>query len=212
MVTDEMPERYAMLYPHPLPQKELPTLFVATMLRKESFIMDQNKIRKMTVNSMMAAMCAVLGYVSLDMGNIKVTFESFPIMLGALLFGPASGALIAVVGDFIYQIIRYGFSATTLLWIVPYVASGLVIGWYAKKNSFELTRIKTLAIVLIGEIIITALNTGVMYIDAKIYGYYSFAYIFGATAARIVLCIGKGAVFGIAMPPILSSLKKALKM
>ncbi len=166
----------------------------------------------MTVNSMMAAMCAVLGYISLDMGNIKVTFESFPIILGALLFGPMAGSLIAGVGDFIYQILRYGFTATTLLWIMPYVAAGLVIGWYAKKNNFELTRVKTLIIVIIGEIIITVLNTVVMYADAKIYGYYSFAYIFGATAARIVLCIGRGTVFGIAMPPILSSVKKALKI
>lgn len=199
-----------MLYPHPLPPKELPTLFVATVLRKEFFIMNQNKIRKLTLNSMMAAMCAVLGYISLDMGNIKVTFESFPITLGALLFGPASGALIAGVGDFIYQILRYGFSATTLLWILPYVVSGVTVGWYAKKNNFELGRVKTLMIVLIGEIIITVLNTGVMYIDSKIYGYYSFAYIFGATVMRVVLCIGKGAVFGIAMPPIVSSVKKAL--
>lgn len=199
-----------MLYPHPLPPKELPTLFVATVLRKEFFIMDQNKIRKLTLNSMMAAMCAVLGYISLDMGNIKVTFESFPITLGALLFGPASGALIAGVGDFIYQILRYGFSATTLLWILPYVVSGVTVGWYAKKNDFELGRAKTLMIVLIGEMIITVLNTGVMYIDSKIYGYYSFAYIFGATVMRVILCIGKGAVFGIAMPPIVSSVKKAL--
>ena len=77
------------------------------------------KTRKIALDSMLAAMCAALGYAALDFNNLKITFESLPILLGALLLGPVDGLAIGVVGTLIYQLIRYGVSATTLLWILP---------------------------------------------------------------------------------------------
>ena len=68
------------------------------------------KTKQLTLDAMLAAMCAVLGYLSLDFGNLKITFESLPILLGAMLFGPADGFLIGTVGTFIYQLLRYGVS------------------------------------------------------------------------------------------------------
>jgi uncharacterized membrane protein len=52
------------------------------------------KTKQLVINAMLAAMCAALGALALDMTSIKVTFESLPILLGALLFGPVSGAAI----------------------------------------------------------------------------------------------------------------------
>ena len=50
------------------------------------------KTKQLTLDAMLAAMCAVLGYVALDMGNIKITFESLPILLGAsLVTGAVTG-------------------------------------------------------------------------------------------------------------------------
>ena len=138
--------------------------------------MKKTTTQKIAANSMLAAMCAVLGFVSIDMGNLKLTLESVPILIGALLFGPADGALIGFVGTFVYQLLRYGISATTLLWILPYVLCGLVVGLYSKQRKFALTLRQTIFIVLAAELMITLLNTGVMYIDSKIYGYYSFVY------------------------------------
>ena len=45
------------------------------------------KTRKLALNAVLAAMCAALGALALDLNSIKITFESFPILLGALLFG-----------------------------------------------------------------------------------------------------------------------------
>ena len=66
------------------------------------------KTRKIALDSMLAAMCAALGYAALDFNNLKITFESLPILLGALLLGPVDGMAIGVVGTLIYQLIRYG--------------------------------------------------------------------------------------------------------
>ena len=56
---------------------------------------------------MLCAMCAVLGYVALDLGSIKLTFESLPVLLGALLFGPVDGMFIGGIGTLLYQLVRY---------------------------------------------------------------------------------------------------------
>ena len=122
----------------------------------------------MAADSMLAAMCAVLGAVALDVGNLKITLESVPIIVGALLFGSLDGAAIGFVGTLVYQLLRYGVSVTTLLWVLPYVVCGLIVGLYAQKRGFSLSTKQTIIIVVIAELVVTTLNTGVMYIDSKI--------------------------------------------
>ena len=169
-----------------------------------------SKTKQMVINAMLAAMCAVLGYVALDMTTIKVTFESLPVFLGALLFGPVAGMLIGGVGTFIYQLLRYGVSATTLLWILPYVVAGGVCGLAAKKNSFSLDRKKVILLTVACELIITVMNTGVMYVDSKMYGYYFPGYITGSLLIRLVICVVKAVAFGAVLPTLVNSVKKYL--
>ena len=130
------------------------------------------KTRKLALNAVLAAMCAALGALALDLNSIKITFESFPILLGALLFGPLDGLAVGFVGTLLYQLLRYGVSVTTPLWILPYALAGLVTGFYAKRRGFSLTTGQTVGIVVAAEVLVTALNTLVMYIDAKLYGYW----------------------------------------
>lgn len=165
-------------------------------------------IRQMAADSMLAAMCAVLGGVALDLGNLKISLEGLPIIVGALLFGPLDGAAIGFVGSSVYQLLRYGISVTTLLWVLPHAVCGLIIGLYAKKNGFSLGTGKTVFIVVIAELAVTTLNTGVMYIDSKVYGYYSAVYIFGSIVVRYAICVGKAIVTGAIMPPLVALLRK----
>lgn len=175
---------------------------------KEVFL-KKFSTKQLAFDAMFAAMVAVLGYISLDLGNIKLSFESLPIAIGAMMFGPLDGLAIGGVGTFIYQILRYGFSATTFLWMLPYCIGGIIIGIYAQHHNFRLSLKELIPIIVISEIVITLLNTGVMYIDSKIYGYYSFAYIFGTFILRIVVSAVRGIVFALVIPPIVRSLRKA---
>ena len=166
--------------------------------------------KQLTINAMMAAMCAVLGYISLDMGNLKVTFESLPILISALLFGPVDGMIVGGMGTLIYQLLKYGVSATTLLWMAPYIICGLIAGFYAKKKNFSLTNGQIMMIVVLNELLITALNTGVLYIDSKLYGYYSSAFIFGSLVPRIAICVGKAVAFGLVLPALTKAARRQL--
>ena len=161
------------------------------------------KTIRLTTNGMMAAMCAVLGYVALDMGNLKITFESLPVLLSAFMFGPVDGMLVGGIGTLIYQLLRYGVSATTLLWMLPYIVCGFVVGIVAKKSSFSNTRGEILVTVILAELLIMVLNTAAIYVDSKIYGYYSAAYVFGSIFVRLVIALLKGIVFGSVIPVIL---------
>ena len=166
--------------------------------------------KQLTINAMMAAMCAVLGYISLDMGNLKVTFESLPILISALLFGPVDGMIVGGMGTLIYQLLKYGVSATTLLWMARYIICGLIVGFYAKKKNFSLTNGQIMMIVVLNELLITALNTGVLYIDSKLYGYYSAAFIFGSLVPRIAICVGKAVAFGLVLPALTKAVRRQL--
>ena len=168
------------------------------------------KAKQIAVDAMLAAMVAVLGYISIDTGAVKITFESLPILIGALLFGPGDGMLIGGIGTLIYQLLRYGVSATTLLWMLPYIICGLIVGFYAKKNDYLLSRRQILAAVIISELLITILNTFVIYADSKIYGYYYPALIWGSLALRFVICIAKAVAFGLILPELLKSIRKAI--
>lgn len=170
--------------------------------------MTKTRTGRLSVDAMLAAMCAVLGYLSLDFGNLKITFESVPVLVAALLFGPADGAATGLVGTFIYQLARYGVTVTTPLWIAPYVLCGALVGAYARRHDFSLTQGEILFTVVSNELLITALNTVVLYIDSKLYGYYSPAYIFGSLALRAVICVGKAVAYSFALPPLLRAIRR----
>ena len=170
--------------------------------------MDRSSTKRLSFDAMLAAMCAVLGYVSLDLGNLKITFESVPVLIGALIFGPADGAAVAFVGTLLYQLLRYGVSATTLLWILPYVLCGVLVGIYARRRDFMLSQRQMICTVITNELLITTLNTVVLYIDSKVYGYYSAMFIFGSLTLRVVICVAKAVVYSLALPPLLRALRK----
>ena len=88
--------------------------------------------------------------------------------------------------------IHYGFTVTTLLWVLPPALRGLCLGFLllplrgniisGKKKNVVLCFV---AAVLAG--IVTSIgNTFVFYVDSTLYGYYSYALVFGVFWWRIL--------------------------
>lgn len=169
--------------------------------------------RQMALDAMLVAMCTVLAAISLKLGgNLKITFESVPVHIAALLFGPVDGMIVGGVGTFVYQVLfsGYGITATTALWILPYVACGLMVGLYARRKGYQLTRAQMVFIMIASELTITLLNTFALYVDSKIFGYYSAAFVFGTLALRLAICVAKAAVYGAVLPALLKPLRRVL--
>ena len=147
------------------------------------------KVRKLLLNAFFIAMYVVLSYVSINLGNMVITVSAIPIIMGGMLFGPIAGLEIGLIGSFLNQMLKYGITPTTILWILPAGVRGGMIGFYAKQNEYQLHQKQILFIILFSGFVVTTLNTAVMYIDSKLYGYYSFAYVFGALIARYISAV-----------------------
>ena len=165
--------------------------------------------RQMALDAVLAAICMVLGYYGPDLGNLKITFEGLPVILAGLLLGPVDGAVVGGIGTLLYQLLRYGVSATTMLWILPYVLCGLVVGWIGDRCAPEKSFLRLALTVLAGEGLIFLMNTGVIWLDSKIYGYYSFAYVFGSFFVRLGICAAKTVLYAAILPTLLAALRKA---
>ena len=165
----------------------------------------------MTLNSVLAAICTTLAFLAISTQGLKITFESLPVLIGALLFGPLSGAAIGTLGTIIYQLLKFGVTITTPLWILPYTLYGLYVGYYAKRHGFKLSTKQTFFIVISGELLITMINTISLYIDSHIYGYYYPALIVGLLLPRLGICIAKGIAFSLIAPQIVKPLQRISK-
>ncbi len=175
---------------------------------------SQSLISKICVSGVLAAVCFVLDYfatgISLTLfGNaIKISISGLPIMLAAFLAGPLFGAATGFIGAMLTQLLTYGFTATTLLWVLPATARGLVIGllFLAFKKS-------TKSYVLIFEtvvssLLVTALNTLALFVDSKINHYYSFEFIVGGIGLRVVTGIITAVILSLICVPIVKIVKK----
>ena len=169
----------------------------------------RTRTQQLVTDALLAAMCVVLGFMSIRIGNImKVSLEDFPVILAALMYGPSDGIIVAAIGIFLYQLLSFGITATTALWVLPFVVVGGLAGLYAKKFNFNNDRKQILIIFLICEVLICILNTGAIYVDSKMFGYYYPTIITGMIAIRMATAIGKGIILGIISPPILKALSK----
>ncbi len=167
---------------------------------------------RLTYDAVLAAMCAVLGSIaSLDFGTFKFTFENFPVLVGALLFGPVDGMLIGGIGIFLSQMIRYGVELSTPLWVLPYVISGLFTGFCAKKLRFSISQVQMIVIIVLNGIIVTAANTLGLFIYNKYILKVPLAATIAAIPKRVLISVIKSVVFAFVLPPVLKALRKAAR-
>ncbi len=171
--------------------------------------MKNRTTAQLTIDAMMAAMCVVLGYISIPIGNAaKITLEDVPVILAALMFGPVDGMLVGGIGITLYQVLRYGITVTTALWILPFVACGLAAGLFAKRSGFNNTPGQIRNIFIAMDMLIMVMNTFAIYADSKIYHYYTPALVFGALIPRALIAAVKGALIGSAAAELLRRMSK----
>jgi|LAHS01.1.fsa_nt_gb riboflavin transporter len=138
--------------------------------------MKRSLVYRMSLDAMFIALYFVLAKITLAFGNVHITFASLPILVSALLFGVGDTIVIAALGEFLIQVFSYGFSVTLPLWLVPPVLRALIIGVVAaiyRKKGEELDHhiVAYYLTVLGSTLVVTAANTGVLYLDAIIIGY-----------------------------------------
>ena len=166
-----------------------------------------NTKRLVTV-AVLIALYTVLSLFSANLGLIKLTFESFPVLVASLMFGWVDGLLVGAGGGLLNQMLTYGFTVTTLMWILPNAVRGLLVGLYAKKHGLDLTMKQTAGIVLATSLLVTALNTVALYIDSQIF-HYPISLTVGAIALRFLSSVVMAAVYTLVTPRTVALLHRA---
>lgn len=131
-------------------------------------------------------------YLSIQMGNVRLTFGSLPVVVCALLWGPLDAAVVAAVGELIKQLLTYGITYTTVLYLIPPALRGIIIGAamvFGKCHGWRLEERRWIsyAVAVAAAASTTVGNTLVNWLDSIILGYYTPALIFGDALARFAV-------------------------
>lgn len=176
--------------------------------------------KRLVLDAVMIALYVVLGFWKIPIGNLfRISVASFAVILGALIFGPIDGLIIGFLGEFLSQITGpYGLTQTTLLWCLGEGARGLVLGLLAvlllkKAVSGNAPAVKSLLLLfvccVITGVVASLGNTLALYVDSKLFGYYTYHMVFGVLIARIAINSVAAVLLGYISIPIITALRKA---
>ena len=85
------------------------------------------------------------------------------------------------------------------------------VGAVSARHGYDCTPRQLALLAVLGELGITVLNTGSLYLDSLIYGYYSPVFVFGTLPLRLAICAGKGIVLALLLPTLLRVTRRALQ-
>lgn len=176
-------------------------------------------VKRITLDAMLIAMYMVLSSMKITMGGLQITFAFLPVIICAIAFGPVDGLIVGFLCEFLSQILGpYGMTPTTLLWVAPVAIRGLLVGLGARvllKGTDLETLVKSrrsmvlLVWILITGVLGSIMNTGVLYVDSKMFGYYSEAMVFGVFWIRIVSGMISHALMTLVAMPVTAALRKS---
>ena len=138
------------------------------------------KIYRIALDALFVALYVILGtFLSFKIpGAIQISFSTLPILLSAFLFQPSDAITVAVVGNFLEQVVDpspYGF-ATLLIWLIPGAVQALVasLGARTVRNAESKRKIAILTVLVIvcADLVLTLLNTGALYLDGYLLHYH----------------------------------------
>ena len=152
-------------------------------------------------------------YAAVQVGNVRISFGSLPVVAAALLFGPVDAVIVAMVGEFFKQLLTYGVTYTTVLYLIPPALRGLVVGLGAlallslRGQRLEERRVLCYAVCIVAAVCTTLGNTLVNWLDSVLMGYYFPGLILGDFVWRLVV----GMINAVVMSSLAIPLVKALR-
>ncbi|CDB87324.1 putative uncharacterized protein [Firmicutes bacterium CAG:170] len=150
--------------------------------------------KRLVIDALLVALFFVLSMFAVEIAGVKITFVSLPTVVCALLYGPVDACIVGLLGAFLEQMLKYGFTATTVLWLLPAVLRGLIVGLgtVVLRRSMSIEAITSTKkpyvyyiVCIVAGLVTSCANTLVFYLDSVIYHYYSFAMVFGVFWVRL---------------------------
>ncbi len=173
-------------------------------------------VKRIAIDAVLIAMYFGLSWASVEIGGIKLTFVGLASIIAAMVYGPIDGFLVGFFGAFCEQMLKYGFTATTLLWLLGPAMRGLVVGC-AKlifKRSMSTENLLRnhrpyvfFAVSIFAGLVVSVLNTTAFYVDAKMFHYYTYELIFGVFWLRLLLAAASSLLMALVTLPVLAGVQ-----
>ena len=173
-------------------------------------------VKRIAIDAVLIAIYFGLSWASVEIGGIKLTFVGLASIIAAMVYGPIDGFLVGFFGAFCEQMLKYGFTATTLLWLLGPAMRGLVVGC-AKlifKRSMSTENLLRnhrpyvfFAVSIFAGLVVSVLNTTAFYVDAKMFHYYTYELIFGVFWLRLLLAAASSLLMALVTLPVLAGVQ-----
>lgn len=170
-------------------------------------------MRKEKVNAntlcILALLIAMMVVLSLTLAirtdYFKLSFGSLPVVLAAMLFGPLEGAVVAVLGEFMVQLLTFGLTPTTIIWVLPPAIRALVVGLAAAQLRrtglpLESRPMVCYPVCVLGAVLTTTGNTLGLWLDSLVYHTAFSAALFITPARYLSGVVTAVAVATLSMP------------
>lgn len=155
--------------------------------------MKNKRLFCMSVASSMAALSILLDFVSVRTNASKFTLYGLPLLFAGMFFGPWVGGLAGLVSGFISQVILYGITPTTPIWMIAPMMWGWLSGFIYHKLFHRKLQIPSVVITIVcTSLVVTLCNTASMWLDGLIYHYptpYVITQLFMRIITALILCI-----------------------
>ena len=165
-------------------------------------------VKRIATNAVLIAIYIAISMLAFNMGPFKLTFEAFPVIVCAVIFGPVDAMLVGGIAELINQLFTFGVTPTTILWILPILIRGFMIGIFSKVWKKKNT-VVFLVICIVAAVVHSLLNTLALYVDSKMFGYYTEALVFGALFVRVLASVITATIMAIATKVVVQALKKS---
>ena len=181
----------------------------------------QNKrfsARRIAVNAILVALYVGLSFFAPIIAGVKVTFEGLPVVICAVALGPVDAVAVGFLGEFMNQMLTYGFTPTTVLWILPAVVRAAFIGlcmlpMRKRHTTEEIFKTRRVALVIvicaISGALASVFNTLAYYVDSKMLGYYNYWMVLGVFWIRVLVGVIVSSAMAVVSVPVTLALKRA---
>lgn len=173
--------------------------------------MKKITVRQMVTAAILAALSLALDLVSVKTGQTKFTIYGLPLLVAGIFCGPLVGTLAGFVEGFISQVIQYGITPTTAIWMLAPICWGGISGlifWLFKK--YRGKPISLIVTIVFTSLFVTGVNTGALLLDGLIYNY-STKFVILQLAMRFIVSFGFAVMYTILIVLIYPRLNKTIR-
>ena len=172
-----------------------------------------SKTQRLAVDGMLAAVYFALSFLTIESSVIRITFTSLAILVAALMFGPLDACTVGLLGEGLFQLLRYGPGPTTLIWMVPPILHAFFLGLgallFGRKDKPLVERTGLCyGVCLFCGVLNAIFNTAALYFDSIIYQYYTPETFLVNALIRVAIALATATLLTTLAIPLVRTLRR----